>query len=300
MRILNFGSLNIDKVYRVAHFVKPGETLSSESYKCFPGGKGLNQSIAIARAGERVFHAGTIGADGRFLKELLNENGVNTEYIQESANENGHALIQVSDEGENCIILFKGSNYENDRSFMNRVLEKFDSGDILVLQNEINDLECLLRAGSRKKMRILLNASPVNEELRQTDLSGVTWLMVNETEGRELTGEGGPDQIACELQRKYPSLNVILTLGTDGCIFRNARQRIFQPCFVTQTVDSTAAGDTFTGYFIASVMKGRSMEEALEAAACAASITVSGEGASVSIPFYEEVEKRLASYRAEG
>lgn len=299
MRILNFGSLNIDKVYKVTHFVRPGETISSESCKSFPGGKGLNQSIAVARAGEKVFHAGTIGPDGRFLKELLRENGVDTGYIQESEAANGHALIQVSDKGENCIILFKGSNYENDRSFMDRVLENFGRGDILLLQNEINDLEYLLQTGSRKEMRILLNASPVNDVLKKADLSGVTWLMVNETEGRELTGESGPEQIICAFEKKYPLLNVVLTLGTEGCIFRSPKQRIYQPCFLAETVDSTAAGDTFTGYFIASVMKGRSMEEALERASCAASIAVSREGASVSIPAYDEVEKHLMSHKTE-
>lgn len=294
MGIINFGSLNIDRVYKVSHFVRPGETISSESYKCFPGGKGLNQSIAIARAGAKVVHAGTIGADGGFLKELLEQNDVDTRYIRESQNVTGHALIQVSDEGENCIILFKGSNFENDRNFIDNVLTDFDREDILVLQNEINNLEYLLQRGKEKGMRILLNASPVDDKLKHMDLSGVTWLMVNETEGLEITGENNPENIAAQLLDKYPSMNIILTLGTNGCVYQNKERRIYQPCFPAETVDTTAAGDTFTGYFIASVLAGKSMEEALETASCAAAVAVSREGAAVSIPVYTEVEKKLA------
>ena len=296
MRIINFGSLNIDRVYKVSHFVRPGETISSEGYECFPGGKGLNQSIAIARAGAKVVHAGTVGTEGGFLKELLEQSGVDTRYIRKSGNTTGHALIQVSKKGENCIILFKGSNFENDRKFIHEVLENFYKEDILVLQNEINNLEYLLQLGKERGMRILLNASPVDETLKHMDLSGVTWLMVNETEGAEITGESKPEKIIAPLLALYPAMNVILTLGTDGSIFQNKEKKICQPCFPAQTVDTTAAGDTFTGYFIASVLAGKNMEEALETASCAASIAVAREGAAMSIPVFEEVEKKLTDY----
>ena len=195
MKILNFGSLNIDKVYKVKHFVRPGETIFSEEYQCFPGGKGLNQSIAAARAGVPIYHAGTIGPDGRFLAELLKESGVDTRYLRENGSITGHALIQVSEEGENCIILFNGSNYENGREFINQVLEDFGEGDILVLQNEISNLPYLLEKGAAMGMRILFNPSPMNESLKKTDLSGVTWLMLNETEGNDITGASDPDRI---------------------------------------------------------------------------------------------------------
>lgn len=297
MKILNFGSLNIDKVYKVAHFVRPGETISAENFKCFPGGKGLNQSIAIARAGGRVFHAGTIGHEGRFLEEILRGSGVITEYIRELDSPTGHALIQVSEEGENSIILFKGSNYENSKEYIDQVLVNFDKEDILVLQNEINNLDYLMQCGMQNGMRILLNASPVDEKLKNTDLSNVTWLMLNETEGLEITGESLPEQIVQRLSDKYPSMNIVLTLGTDGCLYYSKSEKIYQPCFHADTIDTTAAGDTFTGYFIASVIAGRSVKDALEVASCAASVTVSREGAAVSIPLYKEVMERLLDYR---
>lgn len=297
MGILNFGSLNVDKVYKVPHFVRPGETISSESFRCFPGGKGLNQSIAIARAGGKVFHAGTIGTDGDFLKDVLENSGVDTGYIRKSRNPNGHALIQVSKEGENCIILYKGSNYENERDFMDQVLESFSGEDILVLQNEISNLDYLIQQGKKKGMCILLNASPIDENLKKMDLSEITWLMLNETEGLEITGEKEPDKIIGALLERYPEMSVILTLGTDGSIYQNRQERIEQPCFKTRTVDTTAAGDTFTGYFIASVVAGKQITDALEIASCAASVTVSREGAAVSIPDYAQVEERLSVSR---
>ena len=290
MKILNFGSLNIDKVYKVPHFVRPGETISSDSFTCFPGGKGLNQSIAIARAGGKVFHAGTIGRDGGFLQEILEESGVCTKYLRESQGMNGHALIQVSEEGENSIILFKGSNYENDISYVDDVLMDFDQDDILVLQNEINNLEYLIKCGKEKGMQILLNASPISDKLLQMDLTGVTWLMINQTEGTELTGEREPDILLKKLIDKYQKMQVILTLGTKGSIYKSREEKIIQPCIKVKTVDTTAAGDTFTGYFIASIVEGKCTKEALEIAAHAAALTVSREGAAVSIPSMQEVK----------
>ena len=293
MKILNFGSLNIDKVYKVHHFVRPGETISSEIYTCFPGGKGLNQSIAIARAGEKVFHAGTLGKDGDFLKTTLEESGVYTDYLRISLGINGHALIQVTEEGENSIILFKGSNYENDNVYINDVFSHFDKDDILVLQNEVNNLDYLIEHGKEKGMKILLNASPIDEKLKQLDLSCITWLMINETEGMELTGETEPDFILKRLIEKYPDMQIVLTLGTKGSIFKSKEETIFQPCIKTKTIDTTAAGDTFTGYFIASVVKGKTIKTALKTAAQAASLAVSREGAAVSIPKEQEVEQYI-------
>lgn len=293
MRILNFGSLNIDKVYKVPHFVRPGETISSSGYQCFPGGKGLNQSIAAARAGHRVCHAGSIGADGGFLEEVLSAGGADTRYLRKTEGITGHALIQVSAAGENCIILFPGSNHENDRSYIDEVLSDFERGDILMLQNEISNLDYLLQRGREKGMRIMLNPSPMDDFLRTADLSGVTWLMLNETEGKEMTGEEEPGRILDRLLGRYPDMQVILTLGGDGAVYRSRDGEISQPCYPTRVVDTTAAGDTFTGYFAAAMVEGKSAQEALRLAACAAAVTVSGEGASVSIPERRVVEERM-------
>ena len=293
-RILNFGSLNIDKVYKVPHFVRPGETISSLGYQCFPGGKGLNQSIAVSRAGHRICHAGTIGADGGILEEVLTGSGVDTRYVRKTESITGHALIQVSDAGENCIILFPGSNHENDQAYMEKVFSDFGEGDILMLQNEISNLDFCLQKGREKGMRIMLNPSPMDERLRRADFSGVTWLMLNETEGQEMTGEREPQRILDKLLERYPKLQVILTLGGEGAVYGSKSERISQPCYPAEVVDTTAAGDTFTGFFVAAVAEKKSAAEALRLAAMAAAITVSGEGAAVSIPDRSAVEERLS------
>ena len=298
MRILNFGSLNIDRVYKVDHFVRPGETIASLGYQCFPGGKGLNQSIAVARAGHPVYHAGTIGADGAFLEQVLRDGGVDTHYLRKTEGITGHALIQVSGTGENCIILFPGCNEENDRDYMDRVLADFEKGDILMLQNEISNLEYLLWRGREKGMRIMLNPSPMDEGLRQADLTGVSWLMLNETEGHGLTGEEEPGAVLDRLVEKYPHLCVILTLGKDGAVCRFGGEEISQPCYPARAVDTTAAGDTFTGYFAAAMLEEKSPANALRLAACAAAIAVSREGAAVSIPERADVESRLREEHA--
>lgn len=271
-RILNFGSLNIDRVYRVEHFVRPGETVASKGYQCFPGGKGLNQSIAAARAGARVFHAGTVGADGDFLIKLLSESGADVRYVRKTDGITGHALIQVNDAGENCIILYPGANFDNDTAYMEQVLSGFSAGDILMLQNEISNLYRLLERGRKKGMRIMLNPSPMDGAL---------------------TGEGEPEAILRTLLSRLPGTQVILTLGKDGAMLGDGKRVLRQPCFPVKTVDTTAAGDTFTGYFAAAILENADPEDALRLASAAAAMAVSEAGAAVSIPVRERVEAFL-------
>lgn len=295
-KILNYGSLNIDRVYQVEHFVTPGETISSTKMDIFPGGKGLNQSIALARAGASVYHAGTIGEDGLFLKEALEKSGVDCRYIEVTDSPTGHANIQVDEKGENAIILFKGSNFENSKDQMYKVIDDFSEGDVLVLQNEINDIEYLMTLAKQKGMKIMLNPSPMNDELRNLDLSSVTWLILNEIEGNALTGEQDKDKILKELSQKYPDTAIILTLGSNGAFYQDKNVTYFQPCFECKVVDTTAAGDTFTGYFLAGIAAGLSQNDAMEQAAMAASIAVSRVGASSSIPDYEEVVGQINNH----
>jgi len=298
MKILNYGSLNIDKVYQVEHFVRPGETIATLGYDCFPGGKGLNQSVAAARAGQKVFHAGCVGADGDFLVSVLQESGADTRYIKRTAGVTGHALIQVAQSGENCILLFAGSNAENDKDTIDAVFSNFEQGDILMLQNEISNMEYLVSRGAAKGMQIMLNPSPMDETLKNMDLSGITWLVLNETEGLELTGENEPEKILANLLERYPNLQVVLTLGSDGSVYKSAQEEYRQPVFKVKAVDTTAAGDTFTGYFASAMVEKMPVDKALELAAAAAAMAVAKAGASVSIPVRGEVEDQLAVWKA--
>ena len=135
MKVLNIGSLNLDHVYQVDHFVQPGETLSADASAINPGGKGLNQSIALARAGACVFHAGCLGTGGGSLKALLEENGVNTSWLKQVEELQGNAMIQVNKTGENCIILFGGSNQCITQRQVRETLSHFAEGDSELLKS---------------------------------------------------------------------------------------------------------------------------------------------------------------------
>ena len=293
MRILNFGSLNIDYTYTLTHIVKPGETISSKSLQVFPGGKGLNQSIALARAGSEVYHAGCIGEDGKFLEQLCRENGVHTKYIKTANVRTGNAIIQVADNGQNSIILYPGSNRSILKEDVDRVLENFGEGDILLLQNEINQMPYIIEKAALKGIKIFLNPSPYDSCIEDCPLEKVYMFIMNEVEGLQMTGKKDEKEILKIMGEKYPRAEVVLTLGEKGAYYKTRCETFYTPAFKVEAVDTTAAGDTFTGFFIHAILEGQSGEKALKNAAVASSITVTRKGASSSIPSWEEVNKML-------
>lgn len=294
MKILNFGSLNLDYVYQVEHFVQPGETLAALSQKVGPGGKGLNQSIAMARAGAEVWHAGCVGIGGEMLESLLKENAVHTEYLKKIDEIQGNAVIQVNAAGENCILLYGGSNQAVSVGQIAETLENFEAGDYLVLQNEISCLKEIVDVAAIKGMRIVLNPSPFEERLRSLDFYKISWLLVNQIEARQLTGKDKPDRVWDDIHEAYPKLNMVMTMGNRGAWCFTFREKIFQPAFQTKAVDTTAAGDTFTGYFLQGLAAGKNLQECMEQAAAAAALSVGKAGASASIPYRDEVERAVA------
>jgi len=290
MKILNFGSLNLDYVYAVEHFVRAGETISSESLKTFCGGKGLNQSIAFAGAGAEVYHAGCIGVEGGMLTDMLRDRGVNTDFVSvKDGISCGHAIIQVNEHGENCILLFGGANHTVTNAQVDEVLSHFGVGDMLMLQNEINNMAYIISAAKACGMVIALNPSPFNSVITSLDLNLIDWIILNETEGCEITGKTDPDDILATLHERFPAMKVVLTLGKHGAIYAYGNERASHGIFDMPVVDTTAAGDTFTGYFFAAVMSGDSPENALRIASAASAITVSRLGAGPSIPNRDEV-----------
>lgn len=290
MKVLNFGSLNIDYVYLLDHFVRPGETLSSEKFFLDSGGKGLNQSIALARAGVEVYQAGRIGKDGEFLKEILEKNGIETQYIETIDEATGNAIIQVDKKGQNCIILFGGANHKITSKFINNVLSDFNKGDYIVLQNEINCMDIIIKQAKEKEMIVVFNPAPMSSKVHSYPLELVDILIVNEVEGEELSGEKEPEKIIDKLLTDLPNTAVILTLGGDGSVYADKTKRI--SCSAdkkVKVVDTTAAGDTFIGYFIAMLKTGKSVKNAMEIASKACDICVSKSGAAESIPFIESL-----------
>lgn len=293
MKILNFGSLNIDYVYQVEHFVQAGETISSTRRETFPGGKGLNQSVALSRSGSEVYHAGGIGRyDGQFLKELLRDSNVNTDFVQEMDCPTGHAIIQVNSKGNNCILLFGGANVQLDKLYIDEVFKNFDEGDYLVLQNEVNNLDYIVKSAHKKKMVIFLNPSPFNSVITDLNLDMVDCFLLNEIEAQSMCGieTDDIDELIEEMKRKFPKAKFVLTLGKDGVCYFDDENMCRHGIYDVEVVDTTAAGDTFSGYFISSISKNLCVEESLKIASIASSMAVSKSGAAVSIPLLEEVE----------
>ena len=295
MKVLNFGSLNIDYVYSLDHFVQKGETISSDALHIFPGGKGLNQSVALGRAGVSVSHAGAVGKDGDFLLELLKESCVDTKYIQVLEGvQTGTAIIQNDKSGDNCIILYSGANHQITKEQIANTISDFEKGDFLVLQNEINGMESIMRVAEEKGLKIVLNPSPMNEKILELPLQYVDYFVLNEVEAAQILGldnisEKDGEKFVRELHDAYPRAKIVLTLGAEGSIYFDGEKLYRQRAYKTEVVDTTAAGDTFSGFFIAGILRGDTVEQAMDTAARAAGIAISRPGAAPSIPKIEEV-----------
>lgn len=291
MKVLNYGSLNYDFTYQVSHMVRPGETLASQQLQTHCGGKGFNQSVALSRAGVKVYHAGMIGEDGQQFLDICKEEGIDTGFIRECPGKSGHAIIQVNPQGENCILLHGGTNQMNSAEQIEEVLEHFEEGDILLLQNEINLLEELIGKAYEKGMKIVLNPSPFEEKLLDYGLERVNTFLINETEGRQMSGKESPEDILKELRLKFPKSEMVLTLGEKGVCYMDASgETVSVSAYRVDAVDTTAAGDTFTGYYLAGLLQGRERKEILKRACAASALAVMKKGAAASIPRAEEVD----------
>lgn len=297
MAILNFGSLNIDYTYAVDHFVTAGETLASTNLAVNAGGKGLNQSLALAKAGAPVKHAGMVGEDGRFLVELLQDEGVNTELLHISDTvRSGNAIIQTDPSGENCILLYGGANQAIEETYVDEVFSHMEQGDWILLQNEISCLDYIISSAIRNGLRLILNPSPVTPELLRYDLSGVDLLVLNEIEAAaiaEVDSDLDPAALAQAVRKRLPHPTVVLTLGRRGSIYLGDDIEAHQDAFTVDAVDTTGAGDTFTGYLLAGLMRGDTPAQSMRNAAAASAIAVTRHGAAPSIPNRVEVEEFL-------
>ncbi|WP_066647351.1 ribokinase [Christensenella timonensis] len=290
MKVLNFGSLNVDYVYDVPHFVTPGETITSFARGIFAGGKGLNQSIATKKAGGDVYHAGSVGSDGDILLKALREAGVNSDYVVKRDDApSGHTVIQVDPNGQNCIIVFGGTNRQIPKGQMDETLAHFEAGDFLLLQNELNDIGYLIDQAYEKGMHIVLNPSPIDASINGLPLEKVKYFIVNEIEGAQIAGTDVIDDIIPAIAQKYPYANILMTLGSEGSRYYDGNQTYTQGIFPVKAVDTTAAGDTFLGYFVYGISSGLAIEDTLRLAARASSITVSKKGAAGSIPTLDMV-----------
>lgn len=284
--ILNFGSINVDHVYQVEHFVQPGETLASSGYSKGLGGKGLNQSVALHRAGAQVIHAGCIGVDDTWLENELNALGFDLSAIDRVEQATGHAIIQVNREGENCILLYAGANHLISERKIESVLANADVEWVL-LQNETNSIEGIIRAAHAQGKKVVFNPAPCHAGLAELPLEFLHTLVVNEVEAGQLTGLEDLELALQALAKRCR--HVVLTLGGDGVRYLGEAGEFRLAAEKVNVLDTTAAGDTFIGYYLASISAGLSVEQALTRASKAAAITVTRLGAVSAIPFAQEV-----------
>ena len=285
MKIVNFGSLNVDYVYSVEHIVKQGETISSVNMEQFPGGKGLNQSIAIARAGGNVAHAGMYGNEGHFLHDIMLNSGVDITSLKKVSAANGHAIIQVDSNGENSIVLFAGTNDLIDESYIDTVFKDLTGDEIILFQNETSGIGMAMKKAKEIGCSIAFNPAPMNDKVLDYPLDMIDLFVVNLTEGQVLSSKKEPTDILDVLAEKFSKAKVILTLGAQGSWFSSGDERFYiKANKVDNVVDTTAAGDTFIGYYLANISKGISDHKAILLATKAAAICITTKGAAVSIP----------------
>lgn len=290
MKILNLGSMNLDSVYQVDEFLLPGETKLSKGLSLFCGGKGLDQSIAAVRGGSEVWHAGLIGEDGGILLEKLRENGVKTDFIRQVPGRGGHTVIQVNRQGQNCILLYGGTNRQLTREYVDGVFDAFGGQGAVLLQNEVNLLPYIIETAHKRGLPVFLNAAPVDGQILECDLNLVSWLIVNEVEGRQLAGGCSEPEILDALSAKHPDTSILLTLGGDGALCRRDGETYAIGVCPVDVVDTTAAGDTFSGYFMYGILNNLPLPACLRMATAASALCVGRPGAADSTPWLDEVK----------
>ena len=289
-KVLCFGSINIDNVYRVEHIVKLGETITGLSIEKHCGGKGLNQAIALGKAGAQVYMAGGIGNDDSIgTLNIMNKSEVDISLVETRNVPNGNSIIQVDLAGNNSIIIYGGANQKNSEDYVIKVLNHFQQNDWIVLQNEINGNDFIISEAKKRKMKICLNPSPFSPEVAK--LCNVDILFVNEIEAENLCHEKEYDKQLSLLHSMFKQTLVIITLGEKGSVAIDALgNKYTQAPYKCSSIDTTGAGDTFTGYFLAEYVSSYNIYKALNMASAASSLSVRKMGAAESIPTLQETK----------
>jgi ribokinase len=294
MAVINFGSINIDHVYEVEHFVQPGETIASHHYQCLLGGKGANQSIALARAGSEVRHVGKINEADVAFKQTMIRDGIDCKHVTCTETASGHAIIQVTPSAENAIVLFGGANHEMTPKDIIFALDTVKPADWVLTQNETSNIDQVLIQAKEKGLRVAFNPAPMTESVKQLPLQCVDLLIVNEVEAEEISGRKDLDEIEAYFRLDWPDTEVLITLGKAGVRMLKKDKTIDVPAFEVDAVDTTAAGDTFIGYFLSAYSNHTDSKVALTRACAASALAVMKVGAAQSIPNQENVNRFLA------
>ena len=291
-KALVIGSMNMDYSIYCDHFPLPGETMYGNNRFVQPGGKGANQCAAIAKSSlVDVSFLSSRGNDhdGESIEQLLKELKVNTLFKVNDHVPTGNATIIIDDKGENKIIIIAGANAELKPSDVKEELLK--ENDLVVLQNEIpNETnEFVINKCHELNKVVVYNPAPYRE-INSEILSKVDYFIVNEIELAQYSKEEDFEKGISQMM-KLGVKNLIVTLGKEGSLLVNDKGRIKVNAHKVNAVDTVAAGDTYVGYFVSSLMSGKDLKGAMEDASYASALTVTKKGSIISIPFGKEVFK---------
>lgn len=285
MTIYNLGSINADYFYDVAELPRPGETLAARGFSVGLGGKGTNMSVAAARAAARVVHIGCVGQDGGWTVDRLTEYGVDTRHIARS-DHTGHAIIMVDQQGENAIVIYPGGNAAITEAQIGAALSEAETGDIFLTQNETSGQLLGAKMARDLGLRVAYAAAPFDAEAVKAVLQYLDFLILNEVEAAQLHDQVGrtPQDLGVR--------DVIVTLGAKGCRWFDGATRTVQDfdAIKVDPVDTTGAGDTFTGYVLAGLDRGMPMAQAIALATKAAAIMVTRHGTADVIPDLKDIQ----------
>ena len=296
-KIVVIGSSNTDMVVKAPKIPVPGETILGGEFFMNPGGKGANQAVAAARLGGDVVFVGKIGNDmfGKQALESLSKENINVKYVlTDPKKASGVALITVDEKGENSIVVAPGSNNALVSNDLKTIMDILDEASVVLMQLEIpmQTIEFMAKKAKEKGVHVVLNPAPA-AELSDELIKHLDMITPNETEAEILTGVKVNDMAsaynAAEILYNKGVKNIVVTLGQMGAVFFNGSKKLHVPGNKVKAVDTTAAGDTFTGALVVAFSKGEPIEKAIEFANKAAAISVTRMGALASIPYIHEV-----------
>lgn len=296
-KVLNIGSINWDDVWHVPKIVSPGETLAAIGRSLFMGGKGLNQSIAIARAGAHPIHLGQIGLDGGEIRNFLEQEAVDTQLVRvHPEKRTGRAFIQVDETGQNAIVIDGGANQclPGPAPQLLAGIE-FSHPRLALLQNETSHTMAWIEYLHRDGFEVMWNPAPAPDPdgIPERVWRSIQWLVVNESEACQLASEMDPIESILVLSRLWRIPHIFLTIGSRPVCYVSpgmGRNDVIEWSVPqVQCIDTTAAGDTFTGYLAAGLAQGLSIPLAARQAIHAASISTTRLGAANSIPYLKDI-----------
>ncbi len=291
MTIFNLGSINIDYTYQIPHLPRAGETLTSTHFSYAIGGKGLNQSLSLIKAGADVTHIGAVNPQDTWILKEMSENNLRTDHVQHVSAPTGHAIIYVNSHGENQIILHPGANHSIDINDAQETLMDKEPSDWALLQNETTGALEFAKAARALFIPLAYNAAPFLPKVTVALIPYCDILIVNHHEATEIAKELQVDRE--RLSAKLLNIrHLIITDGANGVTYQGEEGTLHQPAFPVEVKDTTGAGDCFCGFFMAEVSQKKPFKDALRMASAAAALHVTKHGAASS-PSRAEVEAFL-------